>query len=175
MTDARRRRKAKQARRDARRSRQRDETPEEVPLADAIREAVDSGDPMELLGLAATLIEFATPRNPLRHPESDDDDDDEALELDVLIGAFIGVKTPETTALLTVLGEILVHDPEVRALCRREVAARDDELPRALQKMLQRGDEAIGAAAAGIASMGDTVVDGCRVVGVVDESDVAVT
>jgi hypothetical protein len=76
VTEARRRRKAKQARRDARRSRQRDGTPEETPLVGEVRAAIDSGDPMELLGLAAMVIEVASRA---------DDEDDERAGLDALV------------------------------------------------------------------------------------------
>ncbi|MFN8228803.1 MAG: hypothetical protein U0R18_19015 [Mycobacterium sp.] len=120
MTDARKRRKAKQARRDARRSKQRDESPEETPLVGEVRDAIDSGDPMELLGLAAMVIEVAY---------RDDRDDDERPALDGLVESFIGVPIPETTALLAVLAEILIYEDTLRGQCRREVAARGDDLP----------------------------------------------
>jgi len=120
VTDARKRRKAKQARRDARRSKQRDESPEETPLVGEVRDAIDSGDPMELLGLAAMVIEVAY---------RDDRDDDERPALDGLVESFIGVPIPETTALLAVLAEILIYEDTLRGQCRREVAARGDDLP----------------------------------------------
>ncbi len=120
MTEARRRRKAKQARRDARRSRQRDGTPEETPLVGEVRAAIDSGDPMELLGLAAMVIEVASRA---------DDEDDERAGLDALVESFIGVPIPETTALLAVMAEILIYEDTLRDACRREVAARGDDLP----------------------------------------------
>jgi len=127
MTDARKRRKAKQARRDARRdARQRRETSEETELVDEVREALDSGEPMDLLGLAGMVIEATTPRNPLRENGSDDD---ETVGLADLVDSFIGVPIRETTALLAALAELLVDDDVLRDRCRREVAQRDDVLP----------------------------------------------
>jgi hypothetical protein len=43
--------------------------------------------------------------------------------------SFIGVPIPETTALLAVMAEILIYEDTLRDACRREVAARGDDLP----------------------------------------------
>jgi hypothetical protein len=40
------------------------------------------------------------------------------------------VQAPETTALLAVLGEMVVDDDVLRVRCRRAVETRDDTLPR---------------------------------------------
>ena len=57
--------------------------------------------------------------------------------LDELVTAFIGVQVPETTALLTVLGELIVDDDVLRARCRHEVDVRKDGLPRWLVGLAQ--------------------------------------
>ena len=127
MSDARRRRKAKQARRDARRTKSRDHEdsgiPEEVPLADEVREAV-TGHPVDLLGLVSMIIEATRP-DPVAFLRPDSD---EKLDLRVLVESFIGVRTSETTALLAVLAELLVDDDKLRLNCRRELATRNDDL-----------------------------------------------
>ncbi len=126
MTDARKRRKAKQARRDARRDARRGEAAAEADLVAEMREALDSGEPMELLGLAGMVIEATAWRNPLRRGHSDDE---ETLSLDELVDSFIEVPIRETTALLAALGELLVGDDVLRDQCRRAVGERDDVLP----------------------------------------------
>lgn len=131
MSDARRRRKAKQARREVRRTSRRrreevrDEIPEEVPLVAEVQEALAAEHPLHLLALVSTVIEASLPEPaPLESPEQDS----ESPVLDDLVEGFIGVPVPETTALLAVLAE-LADDPELGALCAEEVARRDDELP----------------------------------------------
>ncbi|MFA5711452.1 hypothetical protein [Mycolicibacterium sp.] len=133
MSDARRRRKAKQARREVRRTsrRRREEVrveiPEEVPLVAEVQEALAAEHPLHLLALVSTIIEASLPPAPLlESPEEDEDAD--SPDLDDLVEGLIGVPVPETTALLGVLAE-LVDDPELAARCIQEVAQRDDELP----------------------------------------------
>ena len=128
MNEARKRRKAKQARRDAqRRTRARqpqdnpqterplagvpiseeapsDETPsDETPLLDEVRRALHS-HPLELLGIVSMLIE-ATKPDPFAYlpgrPQR------ETVDLSRLVDSFVDVHTDETTALLAVLGELL--------------------------------------------------------------------
>ncbi|MDT5176008.1 MAG: hypothetical protein QOJ95_206 [Mycobacterium sp.] len=131
MADGRKRSAAKQARRDARRRKaQRRETAEteareEAPLIDEVREALDGGQPLDLLGLVSMVIEATAPQAVLfQRPE-----DEEALSLGDLVAAFIDVRLPETTALLAVLGELVVGDDVLRDRCRREVESRGDDLP----------------------------------------------
>lgn len=126
MNDGRRRRQAKQARRDARREKAHEpETPGEAPLLDEVRQALEHGHPLDLLGMASMLIEATRP-NPLAFLKPDQQGDH--IDLDALVESFIGVQVRETTALLTVFAELL--DDEVLALqCRREVATRHDALP----------------------------------------------
>ena len=146
MNEARKRRKAKQARRDAqRRTRVRqpqeetpwfDETPmadesiseetpsdeapsNEIPLLDEVRRALDS-HPLELLGIVSMLIE-ATKPDPFAYlpgrPQR------ETVDLARLVDSFTDVHTSETTVLLAVLGELL-DDPDMQERCRHEVSAR---------------------------------------------------
>ena len=142
MPDGRKRRAAKQARRDARRSEARQgrpaetESPEDTPLIDEVRAALDDGQPIDVLGLVSMLI-LATSSRPVFRPQAED----EPPPLDDLITAFIGVPGRETTALLAVLGELLVDDDDDarRDRCRTEVRQRDDELPRWLTGLAQTG------------------------------------
>lgn len=124
MSDQRKRSQAKKARREARRDKSRGdrESHDEAPLIDEVREALDHGQPLDLLGLASMVIQVTDPQLPAP-------DDDEFLGLDELVGAFIGTPVLETTALLAVFGELLVDDDVLRDRCRRTVDARNDRLP----------------------------------------------
>ncbi|WP_319448692.1 MULTISPECIES: hypothetical protein [unclassified Mycobacterium] len=131
MADGRKRSAAKQARRDARRRKARREGAaerealDEAPLIDEVRQALDTGQPLDLLVLVSMVVLATTPQPAmLRQPDEDD-----LATLDELVAAFIGVDVPETTALLAVLGEVLVDDDVLRDRCRRAVEARDETLP----------------------------------------------
>jgi hypothetical protein len=50
--------------------------------------------------------------------------------LDEILTGLIDTRTRETTALLAVIAELLVDDPEPQLRCRREVAERGEHLPR---------------------------------------------
>jgi len=136
MNEGRKRRQAKQARRDARRMKTRDEeaseeTPEETPegalLVEAVRRALDTGHPLDLLGMASLMIE-ATKPNPLAAFVKSRQKQDPA-RLDDLVAGFVDVHVLETTALLAVFAELLVDDEHLRLRCATEVAARHDSLP----------------------------------------------
>lgn len=139
MADGRKRSAAKQARRDARRRKARRErsvaveTADDVPLIDEVREALDGGQPIDLLGLVSMLIE-ATSSEPTLLPGERDDDQ---ASLDELVAAFIDVRVPETTALLAAIGELVLDDDMLRDRCRREAERRDDELPSWLAELAQ--------------------------------------
>lgn len=125
VNEARKRRKAKQARRDAQRIRTREpETPDETPLIDEVRRAL-AGPPLELLGMVSMLIE-ATKPDPLAWLPSRPKR--ETVDLARLLDSLVGVQVHETTALLAVLGELL-DDSDAQQRCRREVAARQDVMP----------------------------------------------
>ncbi len=131
MADGRRRSAAKQARRDARRRKARQrptaeqEALDDTPLVDEVREALDGGQPMDLLGLVSMLILVTSqPPAPSGEPE-----EEEFHTLEELVTAFIDTPVPETTALLAILGELIQDDEALRDRCRREVSARGDSLP----------------------------------------------
>jgi hypothetical protein len=131
MADGRKRSAAKQARRDARRRKARREevvapqTPEDVPLIDEVRQALDGGQPLDLLGLVSMVV-VATTAKPVALQGPGDED---VVSLTELVPAFIDLRVPETTALLAALGQLVVDDDALRDECRRAVAARDDILP----------------------------------------------
>ncbi|MET0475169.1 MAG: hypothetical protein ABW001_11070 [Mycobacterium sp.] len=139
MTDGRKRSAAKQARRDARRRKARDgraaemDTLDEAPLIDEVRMALDGGQPMDLLGLVSMLILATAPRPALWQPP----DAEDRPSLGELVSAFIELRVPETTALLTVLGQLIPNDDALRNRCRDEVDARNDGLPHWLAELAQ--------------------------------------
>lgn len=126
MNEGRKRRQAKQARRDTRRrATGHRQKPEQSPLMHEVREALDTGHPLNLLVLVSALIEAATPdRLALRKSGQR-----EQVRLGDLIASFVGMRIRETTALLAVLSEFLVDDEELQRTCRQEVAARHHRLP----------------------------------------------
>ena len=119
MSEGRRRRKAKQERRDARRMTAREA--EETPLVDEVRAALATGQPTALLGPVSTLVEATKPA-PLTFVDAGSER--ESVDLSTMIGSFAGHPIPETTALLAVLAEFLDDER-----CRREVAARRTRCP----------------------------------------------
>jgi hypothetical protein len=139
MTDARKRSSAKQARRDARRrkARRREsalrETPEEVPLLHEVCQALDGGQPLDLLGLVSMLIVATAPKVSALLQKTDED----PPSLNGLVPAFIDLRTREATAILAVLGEMLVDDDVLRMRCRSAVETRDDRLPGWLADLAQ--------------------------------------
>jgi hypothetical protein len=131
MADRRKRSAVKQARRSARRKKAHQrgfaesQSADEAPLLEEVRAALDSAVPLDLLGLVSTVIAAtAPPQSPilLRPPQEN------SAGLAELVTAFIGVRAPETTALLAALRELVVDDV-LRDRCRREVDIRDDDLP----------------------------------------------
>jgi hypothetical protein len=131
MPDGRKRSAAKQARRDARRRKARREglsaqqTPEDVPLIDEVRQALAGGQPRDLLELVSMVIVATTPKPEVLQRPGDED----VLSLNQLVPAFIDLRVPETTALLAVLGQLVVDDDALRDQCRRAVEVRNDTLP----------------------------------------------
>ncbi|MCV7227029.1 hypothetical protein H7J73_13420 [Mycolicibacterium komossense] len=104
-------------------------------MLDEVRKALDTGQPIELLGLVSMVIAATAPRQPvlLRPSEAQ-----VPTGLDELISAFVEFQVLETTALLAVLRE-LVADDDLRDRCRREVDRRDDDLPRWLAELGKTG------------------------------------
>ncbi|KUI31075.1 hypothetical protein AU195_11620 [Mycobacterium sp. IS-1496] len=98
---------------------------EEVPLLGAVRQALDSGHPLDLLGLASMLILATTSGPVILPPESEE----KPAGIGELVASLIDVEVPETTALLTVLGEMLGEGDALGARCRNAAAARRDAVP----------------------------------------------
>lgn len=127
MNEGRKRRQAKQARRDTRRrATNHRQTPERSALMRDVRAALDAGHPLDLLVLVSTLIEAVTPdRLAFRKAGQR-----QRVCLKDLIAGFVGTQIRETTALLAVLSEFLVDDEELQRICAQEVANRPHRLPR---------------------------------------------
>ena len=127
MSDKRRARRAKQARRDERRAKKRDgQGSIDTTLRDAIRKSLAGGHPLSLLSLASMAIKVGKPEpltslTPGRCVTS---------RLDGILTGLIGVRTRETTALLAVIAELLVDDPAPQLRCRHELAEPGEHLPR---------------------------------------------
>ncbi|MET0898479.1 MAG: hypothetical protein ABWY45_11265 [Mycobacterium sp.] len=146
MADGRKRSRAKQARRDARRRKAgrrtagEREPAEEASLTEEVRQALDGGQPLDLLGLVSMMIVATAPqqRHSLqRAPGDRPPGDDDLPDLDELVAAFIEEPEQETTALLAGLAALLVDDDLLRVRCRRAVDARDDSLPHWLADLSQ--------------------------------------
>ena len=127
MTDKRRLRSLKQARRDVRRAKKRNSNSQAVTAdADLIHRAVSCDHPLGLLHLVSQLIHLSKPdrlafMKSVRH---------DPLPLDRILNALIGVRNRDTTAVLAVVAELLVDEPELRTQCRQELAERREHLPR---------------------------------------------
>jgi hypothetical protein len=123
MSDRRRARRAKQSRRDERRAKKRDEeSSADTTFRDAVRRALNR-HPLGLLSVASLMIHVAKPDS-LRSPEGDGN------YLDQILTSLIDTRNRETTAVLAVIAELLVDDPEPQLRCRCEVAERGEHLPR---------------------------------------------
>lgn len=115
MNEARRRRAAKQDRRDARRAlKRRRVTADESVLIGTIRSAL-AGHPLGLLQLASFFVSMF-PRG--------------ERSLADAVNGLAAWQCRETTALLAVVGELLVDDDALRERCRQEVVKRADHLPK---------------------------------------------
>jgi hypothetical protein len=89
-----------------------------IPLA--------GGHPLSLLSVASLAIHVARRQSPLSMAPGRCD----TSRLDRILTNLIGVRNRETTALLAVLAELLVDDRAQQLQCRREVAERNEHLPR---------------------------------------------
>lgn len=124
MSDKRRSQRAKQIRRDVRWAKKRTETSGADALEDFVGSALDE-HPCRLLTLASYTIDRGKP-DALRTIRSGDGD---AGRLDRFLTGLIGVRNRATTAVLAVIGELLVDDSELQLRCRQELAQRHDHLP----------------------------------------------
>ena len=124
MSDGRRRRRAKKARRDIRRAKARDRTSRDIAsFVDVVRGALNCGHPLG-------LPEFGQPLD--SHDEPDPfsklgSGKPEPIDLDDLIVGLRRVQEREITALLAVLAELT--SGETQDCFRREVVVRNDSLP----------------------------------------------
>lgn len=115
MNEARRRRAAKQDRRDTRRAlKRRRVAVDENVMIKTIRSAL-AGHPLELLQSVSSFMSTLP---------------GEELSLADAITALAEWQCRETTAVLAVMGELLVDDEALRERCRQQVANRHDHLPK---------------------------------------------
>lgn len=118
MTNNRRSRRRSKGRRDVRRKKARSGEPSaDNLLTDSVSRALASGHPLGLISLASQLIDIAKPARGEDRLES-------------LLSLLSEARNRETTALLAVIAELLVDDPQTQSRCRREMAERNDHLPR---------------------------------------------
>lgn len=103
----------------------------EPDLADDIRDALRSGEPVALLSLASTLVAVADPRE--RNP-FEPDRRPELPPLSDLVRSFIEVEGVETSALIAAIAP-LITDEVLRQAVERELARRADRLPRWLVEL----------------------------------------
>lgn len=91
------------------------------------------GHPLGLLRLASDWIHLSKPdklaflKSVRRDP----------VPLDRILSALIGVRNRETTAVLAVIAELLVDEPELQLRCREELSERRDRLPRWIAELSQ--------------------------------------
>lgn len=132
MSNQRRLRRAKRARRDQRRAQARAaESCADTTLSDIIRKALARRHPGNLLCLASMVIDVATPETlPSRTAAHVD-----SGRLDQLLTSLIGLRNRETTALLAVIAELLVDDPALQLRCRDALSRRDEHLPRWINEL----------------------------------------
>ncbi|MCV7240409.1 hypothetical protein H7J70_20160 [Mycolicibacterium celeriflavum] len=133
MSNGRRARSAKQARRDERRAKKRnDKGSADWTLRDAIRRSL-AGHPLGLLSMASVVIHAAKPEPllSLRPGRCDTNYVDRVLD------GLIGVRNREITALLAVVAELLVDDPAPRLRCEQELAERGEHLPQWITALSQ--------------------------------------
>lgn len=109
--------------------------PERPPdlLAD-LGEALASGEPLDLLAPASTMLDLVDTRN--RNPFEPQRTGTQALDGDELIGSFIEVARQETSALLAALAHLTGADT-TRARIRKELARRATPLPAWLEHLDQ--------------------------------------
>ncbi|SCX11434.1 hypothetical protein SAMN02799620_01565 [Mycolicibacterium fluoranthenivorans] len=125
MNDGRKRRQAKQARRNARRQAKRERQIPEPTLVDAVRNTLADGHPLALLQLVGMAVERGTPGvfSHIRPGAAD------PLDLSVFVDNVSTAPDPEHTMVLAVLAELSVDDPRLGRRCRLEVELRGGSLP----------------------------------------------
>lgn len=112
-------------RKGSRRSSARPPHPEETDLVRDVTEALESDEPVLLLGMVSALLASLEP--PGRSP-FDTEPEPDLPTRDELIATFLDVDLPETSALLTVVAAFS-RDDMLRRRVHREIAARAHVLP----------------------------------------------
>lgn len=131
MNEGRKRRQAKQARRDARRRATR---PVTAPSRDDfVRQALDAEHPLDMLLLVGLMIEVLLPHEFFYA----DWLSQQRLDPNSRIDDAAAVPGPEYTALLTLVAEMAVVDERVQQRCRDVVATRADSLPQWISDLPQ--------------------------------------
>jgi hypothetical protein len=87
--------------------------------------------PAAMIGLAGLWISLATPE-PSSRPKEEPRDE---FSLEAFVYSLVCRKYRETTAMLAILGELLVDDDVLRDWCRREVSTRHDRVPRWIARL----------------------------------------
>jgi hypothetical protein len=124
MSKTNRRRRAEKRRRPARRTtRARQHASAEPDLLTDVRRALTDPNPLSLLSYVSTLLCVTDSRR--NHPFARAEDPHlAALTREDLVGTFLDVAAPETSALLAVIAEMAGDADVLRARIRRELAAR---------------------------------------------------
>lgn len=124
MNDGRRRRQAKQARRDARRQARRERHVAQPTLADVVRKILADG-PLALLQAMGMAVERGTPEVFSRFRLGEF----RPMNLSTFIDNVSVTPEIEHTMVLAVLAELLVDKPALQRRCRLEVEFRGGQLP----------------------------------------------
>jgi hypothetical protein len=105
----------------------------EPDLLAEIRRSLATGKPLDLLADVSSLVAALDPRrnNPFAPPG---DNDGTSVTLGELVQTFAEVDTPETSALLSCLGQMAADDL-VRARARRAIGQRGHALPDWLRRL----------------------------------------
>ncbi len=100
---------------------------DEPDLMKSVRRALPTGEPLGLLALASGVIATLDSRrvSPLDRLQGETAS---SVTLEALVESFIGVRRPETTALLACVA-LMAPDEALRDRARREVTSRPDRLP----------------------------------------------
>ncbi|WP_062520197.1 hypothetical protein [Demequina silvatica] len=109
----------------------RDQDPRAEELLSGVREALRADTPIHLIQLVSTIIEVTDPRGSsvdLLGGEVTEPDTDH-ISRDNLVASFIGTPFAETTALLTVMSQMLPPTDATHAAITEELAHRRHPLP----------------------------------------------
>jgi hypothetical protein len=105
----------------------------EPDLIDEVAAALATGEPLNLLALASTLLSATDPRE---HSPFDPPDEPELPSREEIVQTFFAVPIPETSALIAALAG-LSGDEVLRFRARREIATRGHVLPQWLADLEQ--------------------------------------